>query len=94
MTSKIDKSKDISVLITYSQTHQNSYINFMLKTLELTISNKNRYTILLGVDTGKKKNPDISKIDFAFDKMIQVLICFSLLRDFMIQVCWWIYALF
>jgi len=72
MTSKIDKSKDISVLITYSQTHQNSYINFMLKTLELTISNKNRYTILLGVDTGKKKNPDISKIDFPFDKMIQV----------------------
>jgi hypothetical protein len=33
-------TKDITVLITYSQTHQNSYINFMLKTLELTISNK------------------------------------------------------
>ena len=64
--------KDITVLITYSQEHQNSYINFMLSTLNHTISNKNRYKILLGVDTGVKKNPDLKKINFPFDKMIQV----------------------
>ena len=64
--------KDITVLITYSQEHQNSYINFMLSTLNHTISNKNRYKILLGVDTGVKKNPDIKKINFPFDKLIQV----------------------
>lgn len=64
--------KDITILITYSQEHQNSYINFMLKTLNYTISNKNRYTILLGVDTGKNKNPNQKKINFPFDKIINV----------------------
>ena len=64
--------KDITILITYSQEHQNSYINFMLSTLNHTISNKKRYKILLGVDTGKKKNPDLKKINFPYDKMIQV----------------------
>ena len=64
--------KDITILITYSQEHQNSYINFMLSTLNHTISNKKRFKILLGVDTGKKKNPDLKKINFPYDKMIQV----------------------
>lgn len=64
--------KDITILITYCQEQQNSYINFMLKTLNYTISDKNRYKILLGVDTGKKKNPDITKINFPYDKMIKV----------------------
>ena len=64
--------KDITILITYSQEHQNSYINFMLSTLNHTISNKKRYKILLGIDTGKKKNPDLKKINFPYDKMIQV----------------------
>lgn len=64
--------KDITILITYSQEHQNSYINFMLSTLNLTISNKNRYMILLGVDTGKNKNPDIKKINFHYDKLVKV----------------------
>ena len=72
MTNKLDKIKDITILITYSQTHQNSYINFMLNTLDKTISNKKRYTILLGVDTGKKKNPDINKINFPYNKMIKI----------------------
>lgn len=64
--------KDITILITYSQDHQNSYINFMLQTLNYTISDKNRYTILLGVDTGKKKNPDLKKITFPYDNIINV----------------------
>lgn len=64
--------KDITIMITYSQEHQNSYINFMLSTLNHTISNKNRCKILLGVDTGKRKNPDLKKINFPFDKIIKV----------------------
>ena len=64
--------KDITIMITYSQEHQNSYINFMLSTLNHTISNKKRFKILLGVDIGKKKNPDLKKINFPYDKMIQV----------------------
>ena len=57
--------KDITILITYSQDHQNSYINFMLQTLNYTISDKNRYTILLGVDTGKKKESRFKKNYFS-----------------------------
>lgn len=64
--------KDITVLLTYSQEHQINYINFLLKSIKLTISDQNRVKYLLGVDTGVYKNPSIDKIDFHYDQIIKV----------------------
>ena len=64
--------KDITILLTYSQEHQINYINFLLKSIKHTISNHGRVKYLLGVDTGKQKNPPIDKINFHYDKLLKV----------------------
>ena len=64
--------KDITVLLTYSQEHQINYINFLLDSIKLTVSNENRIKYLLGVDTGIQKNPSIEKINFHYDKLVKV----------------------
>ena len=64
--------KDITVLLTYSQEHQINYINFLIESIKLTVSNENRIKYMLGVDTGIYKNPPIDKINFHYDKLIKV----------------------